>query len=109
MTPANLKTTSNQVHLHLVLKMVLICSPKIQMMMGIPMKESLYHEAIGSKASSNAPRRHILKPDSTILTGESDTETDSLPSLLNQDDAITISDDLDLEAKILSFCTEHQV
>ena len=39
--------------------------------------------------------RHILKPDSTIHTSESNTETDSLPSLPNQDDdAITISDDL---------------
>ena len=52
-------------------------------------------------------RKSILKvADSTVpLT---DSETDSLPSLPNQDDTIIISDDSDLEAKMLSFETEDQ-
>ena len=53
-------------------------------------------------------RKGILKPDSTVHTGESDTETDSLPSLLSQDDTIIISDDSDLEDKMLSFDTEDK-
>ena len=52
-------------------------------------------------------RKSILKAaDSTIAL--TDSETDSLPSLPNQDDAITISDNSDLEAKMLSLDTEDQ-
>ena len=52
-------------------------------------------------------RKSILKAaDSTVPL--IDSETDSLPSLQNQDDAITISDDSNLEAKMLSFDTEDQ-
>ena len=52
-------------------------------------------------------RKSILKAaDSTVpLT---DSETDSLPSLPNQDDTIIISDNSNLEAKMLSFKTEDQ-
>ena len=52
--------------------------------------------------------RCTLHPDSTIQTGKSDTE--SLPSLPNQDDAdtITISSDEDLETTIMSFCPDEQ-
>ena len=56
-------------------------------------------------------RKRILKPDSTVHTGDSDTDTiDTLPSLPNQDDddTIIISDDSDLEAKMLSFNTEEK-
>ena len=67
-------------------------------------------EAIGGEASRNATnsgRKSIFKAaDSTVLL--TDSETDSLPSLSNQDDPITISDDSDLEAKMLSFDTEDQ-
>ena len=52
-------------------------------------------------------RKSILKAaDSTVpLT---DSVTDSLPSLPNQDDTIIISDNSNLVAKMLSFKTEDQ-
>ena len=53
-------------------------------------------------------RKGILNPDSTVHNGESNTETDSLASLPNQHDAITISNDSNLEAKMLSFEIEDQ-
>ena len=73
--------------------------------------KSLYSEAINSEASrvpSNSIKKGILKPDSTVHAGDSDTETYSLPSLLTQDDAIIMSDDSDSEAKMLSFNTEDK-
>ena len=52
-------------------------------------------------------RKIILKAaDSTVQVN--DSETDSLPSIPNHDDAIIISDDSDLEAKMLSFDTENK-
>ena len=52
-------------------------------------------------------RKSILKAaDSTVSL--TDSVTDSLPSLPNQDDTIIISDNSNLVAKMLSFETEDQ-
>ena len=62
-------------------------------------------------------RKIILKAADSTQVNDSDicttvwwklSETDSLPSIPNQDNAIIISDDSDLEAKMHSFNTEDK-